>query len=121
MIPWNEVVSKLAVDTERNVVRWVPVRDHGPDMLPLVVGVAYVSEVKGKRIRVYEYQYPSSWDEDGAVLETTSDVAIEFIDQVVNRLEYRIPSTESRWKLLESIRLQASQVPEFVNAFLKAS
>lgn len=114
---WERVVAKLAEETKSRAVVWNEVvRAHDIErdtVLPM-----YFARVADKFIRVYEYKY--EWSADGDTFFPASEVTIEFVDDQQRSL-WRFPKVDSRWKLLEAIRYQATKADDFVQRYLDAS
>jgi len=115
---WEQAVSLMAERTARGTIHWEPV-PHARRQCTAgdsVVGVPYTGSVLGRTFLVYEFEYRSYHDEDSYSIAT--DVSIEVVNNELE-LEFRLPKTLSRWKLLEAIRERASGAIEFLDEFLK--
>lgn len=109
---WEKVIRKLLYDTETKDVTWK--REPRPDRED-VVGFAYSTLVKDKRVLVYEYQYRHYVEEE--VWDTQNDIAVELISDD-GTLEWRLPGVSSRHELLDAIRQQTSGAQEFAAGYL---
>lgn len=116
---WEEAVAKLVRMTESGQISWQPTyklherRGHGAE----IVGPAYVADVQGKRVAVYEFGYDEDESSDSSSADWDSGVAMEFVDENFET-EWVWPASGERWALLEAIRYRASGADRFLDAFL---
>lgn len=113
---WDSVISKLAAQTRAGEVQWQPTKQNR-DTHDTLRGEIYFTEVEGKLIRVYEYEYEYYLsDEDRSV--PAQDVSIEFITSEGAKL-WELPRTPSRGSLMSAIRYRAAGADDFLQRFLR--
>lgn len=114
---WEGAVKKLLRLTESGEQSWqcAPGLDEEREN---VVGDAFVAEVQGRHIMVYQYRFKAYTDEDTWSWEER--VAIEFVEFRDNEFvtQWRWPTSPYGWRLLDAIRSQTARAPEFLRAFL---
>jgi hypothetical protein len=117
---FDAATRQLIERTEAGNLRWTPnlefCRKRGDDTE--FVGPAYIAELGGKRIAVYEYRYKNFVDADEWFWDTR--VGIDFIDESLNT-EWTWPSPNGRLILLDVIRYRTSNADEFLNQILSES
>lgn len=111
---WTLAVKKLIALTESGELTWERC-PHPPPRTEDIQGEAFLGVVETRMILVYEYRYRQFVDEERYVWET--DVAIEFVNDEV-QIQWRWPVTPHNWRLLDAIRSQVAQAPEFLRSFL---
>ena len=109
-------VDKLIQMTRDDELHWLPSHDlcrrrSDTDF----VGPAYLTDVDGKKVAIYEYRFQSFTDADEWHWDT--GVTIEFVDQNYEP-EWVWPSAKGRFGLLDAVRYQTSAADDFLNRFL---
>jgi hypothetical protein len=116
---WDDATRKLIELTKSGQLDWEP-DDEIPERRKAsspTVGPAYVTELNGKRIAVYEAR-TVVWDDDGTMIPYTgTHVVVEFVDEHGNS-EWRWPSAKGKYELLELIRYQCSDAENFLAKLL---
>ncbi|MDB5348324.1 MAG: hypothetical protein JWP89_6701 [Schlesneria sp.] len=115
---WTMAAEKLIALTQAGEVQWQPSQDISRRRSTAdIVGPAYVAEVDGKQIAVFEYQFKNFHDEDEWHWDT--GVTVEFVDENYDT-EWVWPSTGgSRFALLDAVRYQAAAADDFLSRFLE--
>jgi hypothetical protein len=109
-------VEKLIELTRNGELRWRPShelcrRRSGTNFF----GPAYIADVDGKQVAVFEYRFQNFTDVDEWHWDT--GVTVEFVDQNYET-EWVWPSPPGRFALLDAVRYQASEADDFLNRFL---
>ncbi|MEX2317336.1 MAG: hypothetical protein WD669_09310 [Pirellulales bacterium] len=116
---WDDAIGKLAAMTEQGAIKWElheSFHGRGED---IAISPAFIAEVNGRNVLLYEYKYKYFTDVDEWTWQT--DVAVEFVDDE-GRLEYTWQGSRgSRQRLLDAIRYRAAHVDDFFKEFLRES
>lgn len=111
---WAPAVKKLVALTESGELTWERFLVF-PPRTEEVQGHAFHAVVQRRDIAVYEYRFRHY--EDEGEWYWANDVAIEFVSPG-GELQWRWPATPHRWALIEAIRAQLTQAPDFLREFL---
>jgi hypothetical protein len=115
-VNWDAAIDKLAELTERGDLEWDTVVNFHGRGEEVAVPPVFEANVKGRKVRVYEYQYKHYTDADE--WDWATELAIEFVDENGN-LEYPWKGRlGSRLRLLDAIRYRTAQVGDFLEEFL---
>ena len=113
---WDAAIEKLITMTEQGELEWRTVVGFQPRGEDILVPPAFEADVRGRRLRVYEYEFKHYTDADEYNWQT--GVAIEFVNER-GGLEYTWPGGYFyRSRLIAAIRFQAAHVGEFLQEFL---
>ncbi len=113
---WTMAVKKLIQMTRDGELRWRPSHELcGRCKETDIVSPAYLAEVDGKRVAIFEYRFMSFTDAE--VWHWDTGVTIEFVDQN-HESEWVWPSPQGRFELLDAVRYQAAEADDFLNRFL---
>ena len=113
---WELAVAKLVALTEKGQLKWdqdYRFEDLRPEIA--VVSPGFSTVIDGKYVAAYEYRF-KQYDDD-ANWNWETDVRVEFISDT-GKLEWQWPGTPSRFRLMDSIRMQFAGAEQFLEHFL---
>ena len=118
---WEKAVSKMALMTKDNSLKWTAVGDTGGDDARFrrsgVDGLAYYARVLGKTFLIYRTSY-RDYDAENDSWFDSGKVALEIVDEQGKRL-MSLPTTTSEWELMSEVEAQQAGADEFLRDFLR--
>lgn len=113
-----DTIIKLNKLTKDNEITWETSR-FDPSSLngtERINGNSYITEINGKHLRIYKYEYRHYHDED--VFDYIPDFRLEFIDER-GKGEWVFPSDKAISDLYDTILYKVSGAENFFDTFLK--